>query len=729
MRRFNNFTVLLVALAFVFLPAYQAFADLHDDIADVETHNEEWGFPHKQGIVLVLSGGGTKGLSHIGVFEILEREHIPIAAIVGTSMGAVMGGLYASGYTAAEMRDIISQVNLMEIISERSNNAIPDVGHNRPPSSGSAIFNVQMDEKKRPRGKLGVLQAKDLYTFLSELTTQAAVTDFNDLPIPFAAIATDLENGDTVVLRDGNLASALRASLSIPGVFEPWEMDGRLLVDGGLKANLPVIEAKKMFPGHPIVAVNLSPKNIRKPKEKLRNVLEVAAQTLEILMVNQVNANAAEADLIIAPRVREFGILDSGGYEKIIERGVLAAEIKAAELHALVDKHAGDYPATAHFVAPQGKTPTVAQIRFEGVPKSMEKKLYDRYDEWVGWPLDMKMVADTVKHLSDRDDILSVEARTTNISKDAVAVVFSIHRPPKYEFGFSGYASNIHPDRWASLSASMRDILFDGDAGSLEYRFGTRWGGMLRYFTPLTEHETQFGLVLSAREEGSEPVNSAAYDFERYTGKIAWYKSLTPQIRIGAGYAAERARIMEDETLSGPYLSLLINTLDDPIMPTKGIALTSDLWFPIGETTVTHTTFQTHLRLPFGEKWKLVFSGGLKTGDGDDPAYAAALGTNEELYSLAHHPLIGDQAYWLHLGTAKMVMKSWWGGLNVELFGNYGQVLRDWNRSTDWWETGIALTLPTNNFGGRLIVVYDQEGEFTIGYSIGIPQWWNGPLP
>jgi len=142
------------------------------------------GFPHREGIVLVLSGGGTKGLSHIGVLEVLEREKIPIAAIVGTSMGAIIGGLYASGYTAQDMKEILTNVNLMEIISDRTANMMTDVGYNSPPSIGTSILNIQMDEKNRPHGQRGVLKAKDLYTFLSDMTARVTVTDFDDLPIP-----------------------------------------------------------------------------------------------------------------------------------------------------------------------------------------------------------------------------------------------------------------------------------------------------------------------------------------------------------------------------------------------------------------------------------------------------------------------------------------------------------------------------------------------------------------
>ena len=106
-------------------------------------HNRQWGFPHKEGIVLVLSGGGTKGLSHIGVLEVLERENIPIAAIVGTSMGSIMGGFYASGYTAAEMKEILNNVNLMEIISNRSGRSFSKNNNERKPCT------IEMAEQRR----------------------------------------------------------------------------------------------------------------------------------------------------------------------------------------------------------------------------------------------------------------------------------------------------------------------------------------------------------------------------------------------------------------------------------------------------------------------------------------------------------------------------------------------------------------------------------------------------
>ena len=321
--------LICAALVAVLAPAVSYAARYPADSPETRDHFRSWGFPHKEGVVLVLCGGGMKGLAHIGVFEVLERENIPIAAVIGTSMGAIMGGLYSAGYTPAEMRELLEKVDLMEIMSGRAVMEGDKGAFNRAPAPNDALFSVTVNSDNQTQGRRAALNAKNLYAFLSELTADVTVTDFDYLRYPFAAVATNLLNGDTVVLRNGNLASALRASMSIPIVFDPWPMDDMLLVDGGLKANLPVLEAKKIFPGHPIVAVNLSPEDITKKDSEMRSMFDVAGQTLDILMIQQIRDNAAAADLVITPDVKKFSTFEAGGYDRIIDEGTKAAEEKS----------------------------------------------------------------------------------------------------------------------------------------------------------------------------------------------------------------------------------------------------------------------------------------------------------------------------------------------------------------------------------------------------------------
>lgn len=694
------------------------------EMYDKSTH---WGFEHKEGIVLVLSGGGTKGLAHIGVLEVLEREHIPIAAIVGTSMGAIMGGIYATGYTSDEMYKLAMSTNLTDIISGRRPYTVIGNDSHTPPASGVEPFLIQIDKNGVASGRRGLLSPKNLYNFLASKTAKTNESDFNNLPIPFAAIATNLETGDAEVLRSGNLASALRASMSIPGIFDPWEIGGKVLVDGGLRANLPVKIAKQIFPGHPIVAVNLSPKCIKRDRSQLRSLLEIGSQSLEILMVTQVRENVKEADFVISPDVSSFGVLDTTGYDKIIERGRFAAESKLSDLKTLVSKTCHINNSEEHSNRKYNTPLVVTELQFDGIPIEIVDKLYKRYQYILGTNVNMEHFAEIIRELSLSEDFLSVDGKIEHIGNDNARAHFKIERPDKYELALNGYIGNIHPDSWVSLSAQIRDILDNGDIGTLEYRLGNRWGFKGRYFSPLSSRRTQFGFLLSAIEERVDPSEGefGINEFERYTARAMWYKQFGSFSKIGIGYMGER--INSYDTEHGLSAMFTFNNLDDPILPTKGFLLKANAWFPFHESVIVDTSFQIHL--PTWQKWKVVLSGGFKMGDEDYFPYAAFLGNKEELYSLAEHPIFGDQAYWVHLGADKILMRTWWGGINTEIFANYGQVLSDWNNNTSWWETGVALSLPLNNFAGKLFAVYDQDGEITLGYSFGVPTFWNGPLP
>ncbi|HEY1412350.1 MAG TPA: patatin-like phospholipase family protein, partial [Rhodopila sp.] len=197
-------------------------------------------------ICLVLSGGGARGMAHIGVLKVLEELKIPIDCIAGTSMGAIVGGLYASGMTAHEIDSTMRSLDWQEAFRDA------------PPRRDLAFRRKQDDRNFLVRLPLGLkhgqillpkgfIQGQKLQETLRQLTLPFSnSTDFGLLPTPFRAVATDLETGNAVLLEKGDLAIAMRASMSAPGVFAPVELNGRLLVDGGLAENLPVNVARAM---------------------------------------------------------------------------------------------------------------------------------------------------------------------------------------------------------------------------------------------------------------------------------------------------------------------------------------------------------------------------------------------------------------------------------------------------------------------------------------------------
>lgn len=671
-----------------------------------------------EGVVLVLSGGGTRGLAHVGVLKVLEEQRIPVVGIVGTSMGSIIGGLYACGYSAAELEDLVTKNNVLDLISDRSSGAVPDAALNRLPRARSGLLDFYFDRQHNRIGPMGGMSASELVSFLNRvISAKVQDGDFSRLPVPFAAVATDLETGDAVVLQRGNLANAMRASMAIPGLFEPWMVDGRMLVDGGLVANLPVTIAKKLFPGRPILAVNLS-EGIKRDRRDIRTLYDVVAQAINIITYPSIESEEERADLVIKPDVSRFGLLDADGYHHIIQAGVLAAS-------AALRDHPMTISSLAKSPAPKPhRIPLVRKVLVEGLPDPMARDMMSRFSSWVGKPLDMNAVSEAAEELMRRDEFLAVNGYAKDL-EDGVAVVMSFQRRPPVEVSIGGYATNLHSQRWVSLSAIKRDLASQGDVGELQLRVGDHWGGVLRYFSPY-KGNSHWGVVLTGREEEISPNDGLRSIWERYGLRVLRYYD-NGRTRVGVGAQAERVEMAGDSNSFGPYVYFAYDNTDSNNFPTRGYAVESNLWAPDLRRVLSRTVFQSYV--PWRDKWRVVLSGGLETGNGDDPPHSAYLGDQEELYSLGDKPLKGDQAVWVRVGISGTVFQTWWGRVNAELFGAAGAVLRDWVRTDDSWEVGLALSIPGQFFNGRLITVYDKGGKLTFGFSIGEPIWWNGPLP
>lgn len=197
-------------------------------------------------IGLVLAGGGAKGSAHIGVLKVLEELRVPIDAIAGTSMGALVGGGYASGLSATEMEQAVTSVDWNQLFDDdppRAEWPMRRKEQSLRPTFGFAVGRRD-GQFRLPKG---AISGQEVLLYLSELTKGAeGVAHFDQLSIPFRAVATDLESGEMVVIDQGPLPLAMRASMAVPGVFAPLETDDRIYVDGGLVRNLPIDIAREM---------------------------------------------------------------------------------------------------------------------------------------------------------------------------------------------------------------------------------------------------------------------------------------------------------------------------------------------------------------------------------------------------------------------------------------------------------------------------------------------------
>ena len=202
--------------------------------------------PKRPKIGVVFGGGGAKGAAHIGVLKVLEEQKIPVDYIAGTSMGAIVGALYASGLSAAELEKVITSIDWKDVFSGDPNRRDIDYRRKREDYEHLTGLSVGIRDGKvvTPKGLIKDQKVNVLFETLMLHTSD--IDDFDKLPIPYRAVAADLETGEMIVLKGGRLADAARASMSVPGAFPPIELNGRLMIDGGIVRNLPIDIVREM---------------------------------------------------------------------------------------------------------------------------------------------------------------------------------------------------------------------------------------------------------------------------------------------------------------------------------------------------------------------------------------------------------------------------------------------------------------------------------------------------
>ncbi|MDX1480249.1 MAG: patatin-like phospholipase family protein [Woeseiaceae bacterium] len=281
---------------------------------------------------VVLGGGGARGAAHIGVLRELERLQVPIDAIAGTSMGAIIGGLYAAGYTPDELERIVSNLDWQDAFSDDERRENKRYRRKQDDFDYPIGFELGLKDGQLqlPRGAIA---GQKVALILRDLTLHVpADIDFDDLPTPFRAVAADLATGELHRIGEGDLAQAIRASMAAPGVIAPVTVDDRVLVDGGLGGNVPV-DALRAMDVDVIIAVDVE-FPLYDP-DQIRSALDVSYQMLTILIRNQTQrqlATLGDQDVLIRPDLGQFGSTEFGRIGEAIAPGSQAARRRADDL-------------------------------------------------------------------------------------------------------------------------------------------------------------------------------------------------------------------------------------------------------------------------------------------------------------------------------------------------------------------------------------------------------------
>ncbi len=269
---------------------------------------------------LVLSGGGAKGLAHIGVLKVLEQAGVKVSFIGGTSMGAVVGGLYASGYNARQIDSIFACTDFDELLTDFV------------PRSSKSFYEKKNDEQyvislPFQNFKIGIPTAlsKGMYNYnlLTRLTHNVRhIRDFNQLPIPFLCMATDVETGDEILLDKGFLPQAMLASSAFPTLFSPVEIDGKILVDGGVRNNYPIDEIRKL--GADII-IGVDVQDGLKDRTSLKDASKILIQITNLQMMEHMQEKIKKTDIYIKPEIKGFSVISFDDGKTLINKGEEAA--------------------------------------------------------------------------------------------------------------------------------------------------------------------------------------------------------------------------------------------------------------------------------------------------------------------------------------------------------------------------------------------------------------------
>lgn len=337
-------------------------------------------------IGLVLEGGGALGLAHIGVIQWLEEHHIPSTYVAGTSMGGLVGGMYATGHSSREMRDLIAGIDWPAVIGGRT--PYGDYSFRRKQDVRDYPNNLEFGLRHGLRFPSGFNSGQQVGLILDRIALPySTIKTFDDLPIPFACVSTDLVSGKQQIFRSGSLAQALRSTMSLPGVFSPVTTDGKIFADGALLENLPVEVAQQMG-AELTLAIHLQVKELS-PEEHLSS-FGVLGRSVSVMIAANELRSMEKADVLVTVPLADFTALDYEKADALIRRGYEAAAAKASILSTLsVDDATWNAYVERRNSRRSTTVPAPQFVEVTGAPPQLVPEIQEQFADTIGRPLDI----------------------------------------------------------------------------------------------------------------------------------------------------------------------------------------------------------------------------------------------------------------------------------------------------------------------------------------------------
>jgi NTE family protein len=580
--------------------------------------------PDHPRIGLVLSGGGARGAAHIGVLKVLEELRIPISAVVGTSMGALVGGTYATGVSPTVMERELTAVDWKDLFEDNPPRQDWPIRRKEQSMQPKFDFSLGVDDHGKIKLPQGAVAGQKVEMLFSDLVSQAdGVQRFDDLPISFRAVATDLENGDMKVFDAGPLPEVMRASMSVPGVFAPVHIDHRIYVDGGLVRNLPVDVARGMGVDL-VIAVNLGGSYL--PRDELNSVIGVLDQMVAILTEQNVVRSLATLrpgkDVLISPDLGNLSSDDFDQTARAIRLGEIAGKAAASRLRHLSLSPAAWETWKASRPRPQPVLTSIAEVQIRGLdhPRTINPHLFDpliRHQQ--GQPLNRRRLESDLAAIYSRGDFQNLNyhfelpsrpGERTDQGQAATPATQSGSRPrliinareKPWGPGYLRFGLDLHSDLSGEfdfgLTSSYRRTWINalGAEWYTTAKLGVALGFNSEFYQPLTVDRAFFiapwiGIDSTPSSVFIDGTRRARYNVIRQGLGLDLGATLfdgQAELRIGATLAEMRAdrdtgypEVIESSiNESGLRASFVYDTLDHPFLPHHGQRMAFELLSP-----------------------------------------------------------------------------------------------------------------------------------------------------
>jgi NTE family protein len=554
------------------------------------------GAVHRPRIGVALEGGGALGLAHVGVLQWFEEHHIPVDCVAGTSMGGLVGGFYATGMNPEELRRLIAGINWDELLA--GGPTYEDLSFRRKEDQQAYPNSLILGLRNGPSIPAGLNAGHQVSLLIDRVTLPYYdLRSFDALPTPFECVATELVSGQPYIFKDGSLAEALRATISIPGAFSPVNDSKRVFVDGGLVNNLPTDVVRQMG-ADIVIAVHLETRPLE--AKDIQSLFGVLQQSVRVVIAENEVKGLSRADAVISVPLSEFGSTEYKKNGPIMQKGYDAANGRSQLLEKFaVDNATWQEYAKGRESRKKTVKPVPQFIRVQGTDALQRADIEHFLRSFVGKPLDTQELGQALTRLTGVGKYDTVGYRITeNGGHEGLLIIVQekTYAPPTIQPAFEADGSESGD---ANFTLATRLTFLDVAGFRSEWRtdflFGNTYGVSSELYRPLTPVSNWFfapradasdaGFYLFTK---NDPV--ANYRFYRADigGDLGYALSRSSELRLGydVGYVNAKLRLgapgfsPASGRTGSARLHYLIDRTDDPVIPRHGTRVeTTFRWF------------------------------------------------------------------------------------------------------------------------------------------------------